>query len=151
MDYNLIEDHLTLLSWIGEQIRVGKLSPVFRIRFSRNPLIKGPHIDGQIVKTDYKGNYHPSMHPTITRATLVTMEDEQLLYYTISQKSSPSSTNKTIIYKCRFLEKATEIIGPDDKPAPLPSAPLTSEKSTLVRLDQGFLRQLLSRTSAWMN
>ena len=84
---SLAEDPLTLLSWIGEQIRVGKLSPLFRIRFSSDPFIKGPHIEGQIVKTDYKGNYHPSMHPTITRASLVTLEDEQLLYYTISQKS----------------------------------------------------------------
>jgi hypothetical protein len=144
MDYNLTEEQFAIIRWLGEQIHRGKLSPAFRIRFSTNPFINGPHIDGQIVKSDYKGNYHPSMHPMITRDALVTLEDERLLYYTISQRSAPKSRNKTVIYKCRFLERASEIIGTEDEPAPLPAASLTPGGSARVSLDQGLFRQLLS-------
>ena len=144
MDYNLTEDQLALIIWFGEQIFSGKLSPVFRIRFSTNPAIKGPYIDGQIIKTDYKGNYHPSMHPTITRDALVTLGEERLIFYTISQRSSPSSTNQTVIYKCRFLERASEIIGTEDEPVAHPDPPLTPERITMIRLDQGVFRQLLT-------
>ena len=144
MDYNLTEEQLALIIWFGEQIYSRRLSPVFRIRFSTNPAIKGPYIDGQIVKTDYKGNYHPSIHPTIARDALVTLGEERLLFYTISQRSSPSSTNKTIIYKCRFLERASEIIGTENEPVIHPDPPLTPERITMVRLDQGVFRQLLT-------
>jgi hypothetical protein len=145
MDYNLTEEQFAIISWLGEQIRSGKLSPAFRIRFSTNPFIKGPHIDGQIVKSDYKGNYHPSMHPMITRDALATLEGDRLLYYTISQRSAPKSRNKTVIYRCRFLERAAEIIGMEDTPAPLPVASLSPpDGSARVSLDQGLFRQLLS-------
>jgi hypothetical protein len=144
MDYKLTEEQFAILRWLGEQIRGGKLSPTFRIRFSNNPFIKGPHIDGQIIKTDYRANYHPSMHPTITRDALATLEDERLLYYTISQRSSPKSSNKTVIYKCRFLERASEIIGTETEPAPAADTSLTTGGSARVSLDQGLFRQLLS-------
>jgi len=144
MVYNLTKEQFAIISWLGEQIHRGKLSPAFRIRFSTNPFIKGPHIDGQIVKSDYKGNYHPSMHPMITRDALMTLEDERLLYYTISQRSAPKSRNKTVIYKCRFLERASEIIGTEDEPATLPVASLTPGGGARVSLDQGLFRQLLS-------
>jgi len=76
---------------------------------------------------------------------LATLEEDRLLYYTISQRSAPNSRNKTVIYKCRFLERASEIIGTEDEPAPLPAASLTPGGSTRVSLDQGLFRQLLSR------
>lgn len=146
MDYNLTEEQLAIIRWLGEQIRSGKLSPTFRIRFSKNAFIKGPHIDGQIVKTDYRGSYHPSMHPTITRDELATLEEQRLLFYTISQRSSAKSGNKTFIYKCRFLEKASEIVGSEEKPAPAATASPGAEGSTRVSLDQGLFRQLLSHS-----